>query len=189
MGRRLSMATRKELIEAVGKRYRAGTQRQRREILDEFVRLTGYHRKHPIRVLATPARTAPARTCERLYDEAVKQTLIVLREAADRICGKRLKALLPTLIEAMESHGHLHLAPGGQDKALGHQRGHDRSGLAVDAGAVERGTLAALRNRLGDTATGTGAHLCRSERSAAGLLRDRPGRALRRGQGGRELRT
>ena len=105
MGGRLSMATRKELIEAVGKRYRVGTQRQRRVILDEFVRLTGYHRKHAIRVLATPAKTAPARTCERLYDEAVKQTSTVLWEAADRICGKRLKALLPTLIEAMRAMG------------------------------------------------------------------------------------
>lgn len=32
-------------------------------------------------------------------------------EAADRVCGKRLKALLPTLIEAMQRHGHLDLDP------------------------------------------------------------------------------
>ena len=31
-------------------------------------------------------------------------------EAADRICGKRLKALVPILLEAMERHGHLLLA-------------------------------------------------------------------------------
>jgi hypothetical protein len=30
---------------------------------------------------------------------------------ADRICGKRLKALLPILIESMERHGHLRLDP------------------------------------------------------------------------------
>jgi Integrase core domain len=39
----------------------------------------------------------------------VDEALIVLWEAADRICGKRLKALLPTLVEAMERHGHLRL--------------------------------------------------------------------------------
>jgi hypothetical protein len=33
----------------------------------------------------------------------------VLWEAAVRICGKRLKAILPVLIEAMERHGHLQL--------------------------------------------------------------------------------
>jgi hypothetical protein len=34
-----------------------------------------------------------------------------LWEAADRICGKRLRVLLPVLIEAMQRHGHLKLDP------------------------------------------------------------------------------
>jgi hypothetical protein len=38
-------------------------------------------------------------------------TLIVVWEASDRVCGKRLRALLPVLVEAMERHGHLQLAP------------------------------------------------------------------------------
>ena len=33
-------------------------------------------------------------------------------EAADRICGKRLKAALPHLVESVERHGHLDLDPG-----------------------------------------------------------------------------
>src|SRR5207249_2719388 len=48
---------------------------------------------------------------DRLYDEAVRQALTVLWEAADRVCGKRLKALIPTLVDAMERHGHLDLDP------------------------------------------------------------------------------
>ena len=44
-------------------------------------------------------------------DEAVHQALIILWEAADRICGKRLKAALPLMIVAMERHGHLALDP------------------------------------------------------------------------------
>ena len=52
-----------------------------------------------------------ARQRERVYDEAVHQALVVLWEAADRICGKRLRVLLPVLIEAMERHGHLQLDP------------------------------------------------------------------------------
>jgi hypothetical protein len=35
--------------------------------------------------------------------------LTVLWEAGDRVCGKRLKALIPVLIDAMERHGHLKL--------------------------------------------------------------------------------
>jgi len=34
---------------------------------------------------------------------------MLLWEAADRMCGKRLKALLPILIESMELHGHIGL--------------------------------------------------------------------------------
>ena len=107
------MATRKELIERVGKRYRTSSRMEKRKILEEFVRLTGYHRKHAIRVLNCSAvRPAEKRRRERIYDEAVRQALIVLWEAADRICSKRLKAALPLLIVAMERHGHLALDAG-----------------------------------------------------------------------------
>jgi Integrase core domain len=47
----------------------------------------------------------------RTYSKAVREALIILWEAADRICGKRLKASLPALISAMERHGHLALDP------------------------------------------------------------------------------
>jgi hypothetical protein len=47
----------------------------------------------------------------RVYDEAVKTALTIIWEAADRICGKRLKAAIPNLIRAMEKHGHLQLNP------------------------------------------------------------------------------
>ena len=40
-------------------------------------------------------------------------------EAADRICGKRLKAALPHLVESMERHGHLALDPEVQRRLLG----------------------------------------------------------------------
>lgn len=41
-----------------------------------------------------------------------------VEEAGDRVCGKRLKALLPVLIDAMERHGHLGLDPIVEDKLL-----------------------------------------------------------------------
>src|SRR5262249_49664701 len=59
--------------------------------------------------------TAPAR---RIYSEAAREALILLWEAADRICGKRLKAILPDLIAAMERHGHLALDPIGRQHLL-----------------------------------------------------------------------
>jgi len=93
-------------------RYRGATFDDRIRILDEFVALTGYHRKHSIRLLrAQPGETKEIRERNRLYDEAVRQALTVLWEAADRVCGKRLKALIPKLVDAMERHGHLDLDP------------------------------------------------------------------------------
>lgn len=106
------MATRKELINAVRQRYGNTGHAEKRRLLDEFVALTGYHRKHAIRVLGrAPGASAPPPSRNRVYDEAVRQALIVLWEAADRICSKRLKELIPILIEAMERHGHLSLEP------------------------------------------------------------------------------
>lgn len=104
------MATRKELIAALGTRYRSSSRADRGAILNELVQLTGYHRKHAVRVLGRDAGPRGERGArDRLYDEAVRQALIVLWEAGDRICGKRLKALLPILIESMERHAHLKL--------------------------------------------------------------------------------
>ena len=45
----------------------------------------------------------------RVYDEAVRAALTILWEAADRICGKRLREAIPTFVDAMERHGHLEL--------------------------------------------------------------------------------
>jgi len=101
------MATRRELIEAVGKRYRAASRLDKAKILDEFTALTGYHRKHAVRALNQVATSPePRQAHPRCYDEAVRQALIVLWEASDRVCGKRLKALIPILLQAMERHGH-----------------------------------------------------------------------------------
>src|SRR5579864_5077267 len=98
--RRVSMVTRDELIGAVVDRYGQSGIAERGRILDQFVAVTGYHRKHAARLLRggrSRARSGP-RPGRRIYDAAVGEALIVLWEAGDRICGKRLKALLPVLV-------------------------------------------------------------------------------------------
>ena len=110
----ISTATRKDLVQAVSERYRTTVLvNEKSRILDEFVALTGYHRKHAIRVLngCTGTTALPRRGRLRLYDEAVRQALIVFWEASDRICGKRLKPLLPVLLPSLERHGHISLDP------------------------------------------------------------------------------
>jgi hypothetical protein len=114
MERQLNLITRQELIRAVGKRYRTATQEQKTEILNEFVQVTQYHRKYALQLLGQDPDRVEAkqpRIGRRIYQEAVREALTLLWEASDRLCGKRLKPLLPVLVEAMEQHDHLHLDP------------------------------------------------------------------------------
>jgi len=108
---RLSTGARRELVEAVKLRYESAIGQAKSHILDEFVAVTGYHRKHALRLLNGERHPGEAKSRGRLklYDEAVHQALIVLWEASDRVCGKRLKPLLPILVPALERHGHLKL--------------------------------------------------------------------------------
>ncbi|HMB03082.1 MAG TPA: transposase family protein [Isosphaeraceae bacterium] len=82
-------------------------------MLDEFVAVARCHRKHAIRLItnAQPVIPEAPALARRIYSEAVREALVILWEAADRICGKRLKAVLPDLLAAMERHGHLALDP------------------------------------------------------------------------------
>jgi len=101
----------------------------KRSILDEFVAVTGYHRKHAIRLLRSGKAEPPhaPRTRPRRYGDVVGEVLVLLWEAADRICSKRLKPLIPILVQSLERHGHLLL-----DKDV-------RKGvLAVSAGTIDR---------------------------------------------------
>jgi transposase InsO family protein len=109
--KKMTHATRTELANAVRDRYVAATVKDKRKILEEFIAATGYHEKSAIRVLnSSPApRRRQTRQRPSLYDEAVRGALIVLWEASDRVCGKRLKALLPILLPALERYGHLKL--------------------------------------------------------------------------------
>ena len=111
--RKVSMETRTELVAAVGKRYRLSDRCGKARILDEFVAVTGFHRKHAMRLLRAdrPLAALGARRERRVYGEAARSTLILLWEASDGLCGKRLRPLIPILLEAMARHGHLDLAP------------------------------------------------------------------------------
>ena len=46
MERQLSLTTRQELIRAIGRRYQTATREQKTEILNKFIEVTQYHRKH-----------------------------------------------------------------------------------------------------------------------------------------------
>ena len=102
---KITKVARDELARAVRQRYLGATIGEKSRILGEFIAASGYHPKYAIEILnRIECGPKPARRRRRLplYDEAARQALIVMCEASDRICGKRLKPLLRTLLSALE---------------------------------------------------------------------------------------
>ena len=76
-----------ELLATIRDRYRSSSKKDKSRILDEFIAVTGHHRKHGIRLLGKPdddAGTTRSVRGRRIYDEAVRAAVIVIWEAADR---------------------------------------------------------------------------------------------------------
>src|SRR3954451_12137646 len=84
MSATISKQGQRELLDVLRPRYRRAARHDKSKILDEFVAVAGCHRKHAIRLLTAdpPVLNDPAKPSRRLYDEAVREALIVLWEAA-----------------------------------------------------------------------------------------------------------
>src|ERR1700716_2520780 len=129
----ISMVARREITVAVAARYRSAGRTEKGLVLDELCKLTGWHRKHAIRKLANSKALPPGaspdtpRRREPTYGAAIKDALVALWEASDRICGKRLKVMIPTLLPSLERHGRLKLDQAGRALVL-----------AVSAATIDR---------------------------------------------------
>ena len=113
----------------MAKRYRTAGRVEKGRILDELTATTGWHRKHAVRALSFAGRDRtglpsneeatgaiePARRRRRKY-AGLRDALIALWEASDRVCGKRLVSMIPALLPALERHGRLR--PTSEEHAL-----------------------------------------------------------------------
>jgi len=93
----VSAQAKREYVQAIYPRYRQAKRGDKGRILDEFCEVTGYHRKHAVRVLNGPPPGAPGPPRRRAvqYGPAVIEALRVIWEAAGYPWSLRLKALLP----------------------------------------------------------------------------------------------
>ena len=108
------MGAGREVVSAVAERYRSARRAGKGRILDELCATTGWHRKHAVRALrqretVTILGQEAPRARRRRYGATIKDALTALWEASDRVCGKRLKVMIPTLLPPLEQHGRLKL--------------------------------------------------------------------------------
>jgi len=97
-----------EYAAALRPRYQAAGRRDKKRILDELCQTTGLHRKAAIRLLNRELRPRLARKGRpRRYGSEVMEPLRLVWETGDRMCGKLLVAVMPTIVSALERHGEL----------------------------------------------------------------------------------
>jgi hypothetical protein len=118
--------------------------KRKSKLLDAFTAATGYNRKYAMGLLNHAQEVQPTlqRPRPRQYGPDVQHALFLVWHAATRICTKRLIPFLPTLLEALERHEHLHLteecrkqllsmSAATADRLLASQRKLDRPSLST----------------------------------------------------------
>lgn len=134
--------SKREYLEAIRERYGRAGRRYKRQILDEFCRVCGYHRKHAIRLLN--ARPPPRRRRsgpKARYGREVREVLKALWLGTNRLCSKLLKAALPIWVPFYEQQ---HTLAAGVREQL----------LVVSPATIDR-LLRPVRRQLGSHGLGT----------------------------------
>src|SRR3954453_8202882 len=123
MAGKISMAARREVGSAGIDRSQLAARAGKGRIPDALCATTGWHRKHGVRARRRRATVGPGEVeapqeRKRRYGATVKDAMTALWEASDRVCGKRLKVMVPTLLPALEQHGRLQLGQADRDRVL-----------------------------------------------------------------------
>jgi hypothetical protein len=100
----MSQRSKREMIETIQPRYMRANKAGKEHILDEFVAVTGYHRKYAIRVLKHGPKPKGLKKAGRrkVYQGEVVKALEQIWEIYGRICSKRLHPFLPEGILVLE---------------------------------------------------------------------------------------
>lgn len=115
----MSMKAKKELVHRMRWQYLEADRKGKTEIIDAVIAATGYHRKYVVASLRkTPKRLQCVRQPLKIYDEEMTAALIMIWNAANQICSKRLAPFLPEFIATLERFGHLNISSEARAKLL-----------------------------------------------------------------------
>ena len=119
----MSLKSKRDLLEVVRPRYLKASKIDKRQMLDEFTSVTGYHRKHAIRVLKNqkPLRNRlkkKTKTYKTIYGGEVVRALKQIWEIYGCISSKRLQPCLPEAIKVLERCKEIELSKDTKDLLL-----------------------------------------------------------------------
>lgn len=116
----MSLHSRKEYMFSMREHYaKAQTRREKSQILDEIVRVTGYHRKHAIQILNNKTTVLKPKVIKRSRPKKYQQSMPVIQkvwEALDSPCAERLHPVLLSTAEHLARHGELTLTDAIRDE-------------------------------------------------------------------------
>ena len=185
---RLTMSERRAVVRVAAERYRKVGKKQKGQILDELVEVTGHNRWYAVWLLRRHGKTirGPGRVRlvgdlalkgkrgrRRIYD-AVLPPLRQIWAILDFICGKRLAAMLPEVIPVLERYHEIELEAMTRDRLLAISPATIDRLLAPERRKFE---LHGLRDQAWDAAQAPNPHsyLYRVGSDAPGVRRDRSG--------------
>jgi hypothetical protein len=133
---RLKMSEKRAVTTKISKRYQKSSKKEKTKILNEYVELTGYNRKHAITLLSNwgkekiiivenkpvkmiiGKRRKQKRSRPKKYGDDVFKPLKKIWAIYDFMCGKRLKAVLQIIVEPLIEFGEINVSKDVKNKLL-----------------------------------------------------------------------
>lgn len=104
----MSQQSKREIVQRLQPRYLKADRQEKTKILDEFVAVTGLHRKAAIRSLRRQSISSREhRGRRKIYTGSVVAALVQIWRICGCICGKRLQPIVTDMVASLERHQEL----------------------------------------------------------------------------------
>jgi hypothetical protein len=112
MTEKTSLKVKRILIKKIKDKYKKAKKKDKSFIIDDVVEITNYKRKYAIHQLNNLSEASDRKKREvnsKKYTEEIKDALIKIWYASNRICSKRLTGFLPEMVRIMQDKKHINL--------------------------------------------------------------------------------
>jgi hypothetical protein len=106
----MSNELKQQYLSRVRSRYFKSNKKQKSLIIDEFCQVCDISRKHAIRLLNEDSGAVPPRPGPKpFYGPDVREHIVILWQAMNRMCSKKMVAAMPIWLEYYDVHDHIKL--------------------------------------------------------------------------------